>query len=182
MATSTPQNNGLRAVPPRPQQPPQVPRSDRQINNKLNVKFSPDGIIPPLALHLSKTTVVNAADTQKTPAALPGSNFNSNEDIRAFANAIRQQARDRAGLRAMDAEALDTILRMIPDTTGSMAGARMRARRVSRWLKKIAAAEKLIAKSSVALYASFQREYESELSKVGKGRAQPTPRAPFTWN
>ncbi|MEO3750152.1 plasmid transfer protein TraA [Streptomyces sp. B6B3] len=111
----------------------------------------------------------------------PGSDFMSNEDIRAFSEHVRREARTRATERSMDAEQLQAVLRHIPDSTGSRAGSRARARRVSRHLKLIAAAEKLIARRAAALYAAFEREYESELRKVGKGRAQQQPRAPFTW-
>jgi hypothetical protein len=187
MTTPVPYGNGgLRSVPPRPRRAPlpQPPASDRRINNKLNVKFSPEGLIPPLALHLSKTTVVNAPSAQagSSSKAAPGSDFNSNEDIRAFANYIRKEGRDRAAVRAMDAEALETILRMIPDSTGSMAGARMRARRVSRWVRKIAAAEKLIAKCGVGLHAAFEKEFEVELSRIARARPRQPNRSPFTWN
>ncbi|MFJ3839446.1 plasmid transfer protein TraA [Streptomyces sp. NPDC090054] len=185
MTTPAP-NNGLRAVPPRPRHDPdgsRLPARDRQVNNKLNVKFSPDGLLPPLALHLTKTTVVNGGGTQAdTTKSAPGSDFTSNEDIHAYANHGRKLYRDRACLTAMDAEALVAILRHIPDTSGSFAGARIRAAKVSRPLKRIAALEKTIAKLYVVLYAGFQREFEAELNKVGKARAQKAPRAPFSWS
>jgi predicted RNA-binding Zn ribbon-like protein len=99
----------------------------------------------------------------------------SNEDIRAFCEFIRKHARNRAVERAMDAEQLEAILRHIPTQDGSMGGARLRARRVSRHLKKIAKAEQAIAKAAAALYAQFEQEYEANLRKVGKARGpQPT--------
>lgn len=111
----------------------------------------------------------------------PGSGFMSNEDIHKFSEYIRKEGRKRAGERAMDAEQLEQVLRHIPDSTGSLVGARMRARRVSRHLKRIAKAEQLIAKEGTALYAAFEREYEAELRKVGRGRAaQPRPSG-FAW-
>lgn len=111
----------------------------------------------------------------------PGSDFMSNEDIRAFSEHLRKEARNRAVERSMDAAQLEARLRNIPDASGRMHGARARARRVSRYLKLIAAGEKAIAKWSTALYSAFEREYEAELIKIGKGRAQPQQRQPFNW-
>lgn len=109
--------------------------------------------------------------------ALPGSGFTSDEDIRAFSEAIRRQARPRAVERSLDAETLYSVLRAIPDVAGSLSGSRARARRVSKHLKRIAAAEKLIAKQAAAMYATFCREFEAELSQVSRGRARQAPRA-----
>lgn len=115
------------------------------------------------------------------PKSSPGSDFMSNEDIRAFCEDGRKKARQRAVERALDAEMLEGRLRNIPDTRGSMAGARARARRVTRWLKRVAQAEKLIAKWYAALYSAFEREYESELMKIGKARSQQKPQPRFGW-
>lgn len=109
----------------------------------------------------------------------PGAGFMSNEDIHAFCEHVRKHARNRAVERTMDAEQLESVLRHIPTPDGAMGGARFRAIRVSRHLKRIGRAEQLIAKEAAALYAQFQREYESELNKVGKAR--PKPAAKFTF-
>lgn len=111
----------------------------------------------------------------------PGGDFMSNEDIRAFSEYVRKAARKRAVERALDAEMLEARLRNIPDGYGSMSGSRARARRVSRHLKRIAQAEKLIAKYGSALYAAFEREYEAELMKIGKARSQQKPHSRFGW-
>ncbi|MGW3594989.1 plasmid transfer protein TraA [Streptomyces sp. NPDC005167] len=112
---------------------------------------------------------------------IPGSDFMSNEDIRAFCEHLRKESRNRATERAMDGDHLEAVLRAIPDLGGSLGGSRARARRVTRWLKKIAAAEKAIQKYSASLYATFEREYDSELRKIGKGRQQVKPAARFGW-
>lgn len=109
----------------------------------------------------------------------PGADFMSNESVRAFCEFVRKNARNRAVERAMDAEQLEQVLRHIPTEDGSMAGARLRSRRVSRHLKKIAKAEQEIAKSAAGLYAQFEREFESNLRKVGKAR--PPQPARFTF-
>ncbi|MFI7274113.1 plasmid transfer protein TraA [Streptomyces sp. NPDC049879] len=128
------------------------------------------------------TPIGQSAAGQAADQAAPGAEFMTNEDIRSFSEHVRKVARNKAVERSMDAEHLAQVLRHIPTADGSMAGARMRARRVARHLKAIASAEKLIAKQAAALYASFEREFESDLRKVGKARPAKQPRAPFTFN
>lgn len=118
---------------------------------------------------------------QGTGGKVPGSDFMSNEEIRAFCEHHRKRARNGATELAMDADHLEAVLRSIPDVTGSLGGSRARARRVSRWLKKAAAADKAKQKYFASVYATFEREYESELRKVGKGRQQPRPSTKFGW-
>ncbi|ARQ69740.1 plasmid transfer protein TraA [Streptomyces marincola] len=122
-----------------------------------------------------------AGQRSDTAQGTPGANFMSNEDVRAFSEYVRKTARNRAVERSMDAEHLTQVLRHIPTADGSTAGARMRARRVARHLRAIAAAEKVIAKQAAALYGSFEREFESDLRKVGKARPAKQPRAPFSF-
>ncbi|MGQ4353190.1 plasmid transfer protein TraA [Streptomyces drozdowiczii] len=160
------------------------------------------GIAPPVSTHktgggfrpaanvaFNKTTIINGsnghggqpAGVQGTGGKIPGSDFMSNEDIRAFCEYHRKQSRNGATELAMDADHLVTVLRTIPDTTGSLSGSRARARRVSRWLKKAAAAEKAKQKYFAALYGTFEREYESNLRRVGKGRTQAQRPTKFGW-
>lgn len=143
--------------------------------------------------HIEDNTPTTPRPANNTPAAgpaaggaggakaTPGADFMSNEDIQKFSEHLRKNARHRAVERAMDAAQLEAVLRTIPDSSGSMAGARMRARRVTRHLKRIARAEQVIAKSAAGLYAQFENEYESELRKIGKGRGTRTTRQPFGW-
>lgn len=175
-----------RTVPPRPATPPATPPQMTKTKPDVNKTRNFGGFNVNPALNI---TVVGTNNNGSAPAApgpggggsspagtgTPGSGFASNEDIQAFSEAVRKQARNRAVERAMDAEQLEQVLRHIPTPDGSMAGARLRARRVSRHAKKIAKAEQEIAKAAAALHAQFQREFESELSKVGKARPpQPT--------
>lgn len=111
----------------------------------------------------------------------PGADFMSNEDLRAFSEHLRKEARNRAVERSMDAAQLEARLRNIPDASGRMHGSRARARRVTRYLKLIAAGEKAIAKWSTALYSAFEREFEAELIKIGKGRNAPHTGQKFNW-
>ncbi|MEV7654631.1 plasmid transfer protein TraA [Streptomyces anulatus] len=149
------------------------------------------GFNPSIGLAVNKTVVNgNGQGTAAAPGAgaaggtggkVPGSDFMSNEDIRAFCEYLRKESRNRATERAMDADHLEAVLRTIPDGGGSLHGARARARRVSRWLKKVAAAEKNIQKYSAMIYGTFEREYESDLRKVGKGRTQQPRPTKFGW-
>lgn len=177
MAThqSSPRTAARQRAAKRTQAPPKVV-------NKTGGGFNPS-INPSLNITVAKG---GGGQTAGAPAkgggsGTPGADFMSNEDIQKFSEHIRKSARSRANERAMDAEQLEAVLRAIPDSIGSMAGARMRARRVSKNLKRIARAEQLIAKWAAGLYATFEREYEAELRKVGKGRTKQNTRAPFGW-
>lgn len=139
-------------------------------------------INPTVNINLQKN--VNQGSTNGNGAAakgMPGGDFTSNEDIQAYCEHGRKDARKRAVERSLDAAVLEGRLQNIPDTMGSMSGSRARARRVVRWLKRIAQAEKLIAKWYAALFAAFEREFESELMKIGKGRQQQKPNHRFNW-
>ncbi|HMG61808.1 MAG TPA: plasmid transfer protein TraA [Streptosporangiaceae bacterium] len=147
--------------------------------------FNPS-VNPTLSINVTKGPKAGAtqAGTPVSPGhsggGTPGASFMSNEDIHKFSEHIRKEGRKRAGERAMDAEQLEQVLRNIPDSAGSMTGARMRARRVSRHLKRIAKAEQLIAKEAAALYSQFEREYEAQLRKISAARPKQT-RTQFGW-
>ncbi|MFJ2568930.1 plasmid transfer protein TraA [Streptomyces halstedii] len=195
---TTPANDSTSYSPgPRPVGEPAFPRSQqnraangRTDNRTINKSRTGGGFNPSLNLTVKGGggQAHNAVGQQAAPAGpggtggkIPGSDFMSNEDIQAFCEHLRKEARNRATERAMDADHLEAVLRTIPDAGGSLHGARARARRVSRWLKKIAAAEKAIQKYSAMVYGTFEREYESDLRKVGKGRYQPPAAAKFGW-
>lgn len=157
--------------------PPQ-PRSKtpKHVNKSTSLNPALNG-----SININITKGGGSAQKKSGQEGMPGGDFLSNEDIRAFSEYGRKQARQRAVERALDAEMLEGRLRNIPDTSGSMAGARARARRVTRWLKRIAQAEKLMAKWYSALYSAFEREYEAELMKIGKGRQQQKQQSRFGW-
>jgi hypothetical protein len=167
-------------VPPPPNYAPTNGRQRPNRNTKVNinkVSLVPDmPSLPPLSFSYSKTTVVAGGHGNGSGRATPGSGFTSDEDIRAYCEAIRKEHRPRAVLRALDAETLESVLRQIPDRNGSMSGSRARARRVTRHLKRIAAAEKLITKQAAALWSTFTREFEAELAQISNGRHRGDPR------
>lgn len=169
-----------RRSPEPPPRPRTAPTNGRTVN-KAGGGFNPSANVT-----YSKTVINGGGNGQQAGGAgghggkVPGADFMSNDDIRAFCEYIRKESRNRATERAMDADHLEAVLRTIPDLTGSLGGSRARARRVSRWLKKIAAAEKNIQKYAASVYATFEREYDSELRKIGKGRTQqPRPAQRF---
>ena len=145
------------------------------LNPALNITVNDKGS------KTAPTTGGTAGSGGRGPQGTPGADFMSNEDIRAFSEHLRKEARNRAVERSMDAAQLEARLRNIPDAAGRMHGARARARRVTRYLKLIAAGEKAIAKWSTALYSAFEREFEAELIKIGKGRNTPSANSRFTW-
>ncbi|MGO4418628.1 hypothetical protein AB4Z54_07665, partial [Streptomyces sp. MCAF7] len=153
-------------------QPFTNPRSPKYNVEKVNLFPDISGLVPPLSFSYTKTTVVNGGSSGPAKKGTPGADFLSNEDIRTFSEHGRKTARDRATTTAMDIDMLEARLRSIPDVTGSMQGARARAKRVVRWGRRIAQAEKLIARWYAALYGAFEREYEAELVRIGRGRAQ----------
>ncbi|MGW0015393.1 plasmid transfer protein TraA [Streptomyces tendae] len=174
------------ATPPRPATPPHT--GVKNINKTRHTGGF--NLNPSLTINAPSGRGNNGSTIgqQPTPAGTPqhkgtpGADFMSNEDVRAFCEHVRKESRNRATERAMDADHLEAVLRTIPDQAGSLSGSRARARRVSRWAKKIAAAEKQIQKYAAALYGTFEREYESNLRTVGKGRMQaPRTRQPFNW-
>ncbi|WP_306317251.1 MULTISPECIES: plasmid transfer protein TraA [unclassified Streptomyces] len=178
-------------VPPPPNYPPSntapAPangnRNGKKYSGKVNInKLSlvPDvPSLPPLSFSYNRTTVVQGGGGSGAGRrATPGSGFTSDEDIRAYCESLRKEARPRAVERALDSEVLESALRSIPDQHGSMAGSRARARRVTRHLKRIAAAEKLISKQASALWATFTREFQAELAQISSGRRQGDPRVP----
>ncbi|GAA2629767.1 plasmid transfer protein TraA [Streptomyces axinellae] len=167
-------------APPRPVSPPAfVPKPTKAAQPKHVNKTR--NLTPSLNGALTINIVKGGGQAQQGPKGPPGGDFMSNEDIQKFCEDGRKKARQRAVERSLDAEMLEGRLRNIPDVTGSMSGARARARRVVRWLNRIAQAEKLIAKWYSALYSAFEREYEAELMKIGKGRSQQKPQARFGW-
>lgn len=171
-------------TPPRPRTAPTAGAAPSTMKSKTGGGFNPSGSVA-----FNKTTIINGGgSTAGQPGAgpgtggkVPGSDFMGNEDIRAFCEHHRKQSRNGATELAMDADHLEAVLRTIPDANGRLNGSRARARRVSRWLKKAAAADKAKQKYFASLYGTFEREYESELRKIGKGRTQPKPRQPFGW-
>lgn len=161
---------------------PGQPRGVRGGQSPVNKTRNGGGFNPSVNPTVNISVVKGATHTpQKGAQGVPGGDFMSNEDIRAFCEHGRKDSRKRAVERALDAEMLQGRLANIPDSFGNMSGARMRARRVTRWLKRIAQAEKLIAKWYSALYSAFEREYESELMKIGKARTQQKQPSKFGW-
>lgn len=174
---ATPQRP-VRAVPQQPASASPRTQVDKAINKSR--AFSPS-VNPTVNISVLKNGSQPAQSKAQQHKGAPGGDFLSNEDIRAFCEHGRKGARQSAVERSLDAEMLEGRLRNIPDTTGSMSGARARARRVTRWLKRIAQADKMIAKWYSALYSAFEREYEAELMKIGKGRQQQKPQSRFNW-
>ncbi|MGW2090030.1 plasmid transfer protein TraA [Streptomyces sp. NPDC001880] len=174
-------------TPPRPTTPP---TNGATVGPQtVNRNRTGGGFNPSVSLGFTKVTQQGGGGVgQQAGAAgaagggkVPGSDFMSNEDIRAFCEHHRKKSRNGATELAMDADHLEAVLRTIPDTSGSRSGSRARSRRVTRWLKKAAAAQKAQQKYFASLYGAFEREFESELRTIGKGRAQPKPRQPFGW-
>lgn len=171
-------------VPPRPTTPPTAGVTNMTKNRTKNGGGFNPSVNPSFNLSVNTNSGGNKngntagqAPTGSRGGSVPGADFGSNEDIRAFCEHHRKKSRNGATELAMDADHLEAVLRTIPDLGGSLGGSRARARRVSRWLKKAAAAEKNKQKYFAALFGTFEREYDSQLRQIGKGRLQQN-RAP----
>lgn len=153
---------------------------NKTTKTKVGGGFNPS-LNPTISVNISKGGTQEAAAPQAAGRGngTPGGDFMSNDDIRAWCEHVRKAARNRAVERAMDAEQLEAVLKRIPTSDGSRAGSMMRARRVSRHLKRIARAEQVVAKAAAAAYAQFEAEFEADLRKVGKAR--PAQAARFTF-
>lgn len=172
-------------VPPRPTTPPAA--GTKTVNKARNGGGFNPSINPTFNLSMTKSSPQNGNSSagqipsQGKGGSVPGADFSSNDDIRAFCEHHRKKCRNGATELAMDADHLEAVLKTIPDLGGSLGGSRARARRVSRWLKKAAAAEKNKQKYFAALFGTFEREYDSELRKIGKGRTQQTRGPGLSW-
>ncbi|XCM28887.1 plasmid transfer protein TraA [Streptomyces parvus] len=171
-------------APPRPRTAPTNGAHPGGVNNSKN--RTGGGFNPSIGLAVNKTVVngqpgAGTAPGGGTGGKVPGSDFMSNEDIRAFCEYHRKEARNGATELALDSDHMETVLRAIADPNGTLGGSRARARRVTRWLKKAAAARKAEQKYFSALYATFEREYDSNLRTVGKARSQQRPTRTFDW-
>lgn len=160
----------------------------RTDNRTINKTRNGGGFNPSLNLTVNEKTGLphsvgqpgqQGEGQQSGGGKVPGSDFMSNEDIRAYCEHYRKKGRNLATEMAMDADHLEAVLRTIRDSSGSLGGSRARARRVTRWLKKAAAAQKAQQKYFASLYGTFEREYESNLRTI-KARQQPAARS-FNW-
>lgn len=191
-------------TPPRPQHAPtngsgwtttapQTPRQGTAPNAAKNVNktrngggFNPSLNLTP-NINVTKNTGNGSSGAARGNGAghskVPGSDFMSNEDIRAYCEYRRKQMRELATEVAMDIDYLEAALATIPDENGSRSGARARSRRVGRPGKRSAAALKNCQKYFAQVFGTFEREYDSALRKVGKGRIQQQNRVvnKFNW-
>ncbi|MFH9225924.1 plasmid transfer protein TraA [Streptomyces lydicus] len=179
-------------VPPRPTTPPTSATKNLTKNVTRNGGGFNPSLNPSLTLNIPGPkgggSTGNTSGSGAAPGggarggSVPGADFMSNDDIRAFCEYVRKDSRNRATERSMDADHLEAVLKTIPDAMGNRSGSRARARRVSRWLKKIAAAEKNIQKYAAMTYGTFEREYEAQLRTISKGRPKQNHRQPFNWH
>ena len=96
-------------------------------------------------------------------------------DIRNYCEKARGEFLRLSFELAMAAEVLQAVLKEVPDPDGRPFGARARARRVARHLKRTATDARDAAKNAARTYAAFQREFDPELSATA--RTRPASRA-----
>ncbi|MEV6978743.1 plasmid transfer protein TraA [Kitasatospora sp. NPDC093806] len=103
--------------------------------------------------------------------------FFTNADVRAFCERGRSALMQICFELAMAHEILNAVLKEVPDADGRPFGAQARARRVSKHFKKAADDAKDCAAEIARTYASFQKEFDPEISRVARPRQ--APRRPF---
>ncbi|MFF4673037.1 plasmid transfer protein TraA [Streptomyces sp. NPDC001279] len=139
-------------------------KPDKEYNKNFGATFSP-----------GLTITVNAGN--KTTAAAPAQgatghggggshfilgepDFNNTEDVRAYCNHVRALMLQAAIELAIGSKILEARLAQAQALPGdTVVQTRMRAKRVSRKLKKAADGATAAAKSAVGAYAAFNREY-----------------------
>ncbi|WP_327073850.1 hypothetical protein OG196_23485 [Kitasatospora purpeofusca] len=105
--------------------------------------------------------------------------FFTNADVRAFCERGRSALMQICFELSMAHEILNAVLKEVPDSDGIPFGAHARARRVSRHFKKAADDAKDCAAEIARTYASFQREFDPEISRVARPRQAPRRKFDF---
>ncbi|WP_329488555.1 hypothetical protein OG618_18155 [Kitasatospora sp. NBC_01246] len=105
--------------------------------------------------------------------------FFTNADVRAFCERGRSALMQICFELSMAHEILNAVLKEVPDADGRPFGAQARARRVSKHFKKAADDAKDCAAEIARTYASFQREFDPEISRVARPRQAPRRKFDF---
>ena len=140
------------------------------------------GFVPPINL-----TVNNNRGGKGVPGArvhteslLPAPEFTSPAHVRNYCNTLRAAGVTLSIEVAMAAEILDSVLAAVPDPEGRAFGSRIRARKVTRKLRKSADSLRDAAKNAAACYSAFQQEFEEEINRV-RYRARKPQQPVMNW-
>lgn len=105
---------------------------------------------------------------------LPAPEFTNPAQVRNYCNTLRAAGVTLSIEVAMAAEILESVLAAVPDPEGRAFGSRIRARKVSRKMRKAADELRGAAKNAAACYATFQQEFEEEINRVRHRARRPT--------
>jgi hypothetical protein len=105
---------------------------------------------------------------------LPAPDFGSPALVRNYCNTLRAAGVTLSIEVAMAAEILESVLAAVPDPEGRAFGSRIRAKKVSRKMRKAADELRGAAKNAAACYATFQQEFEEEINRVRHRARRPT--------
>ncbi|NNN36149.1 sporulation protein SsgA [Streptomyces sp. S3(2020)] len=111
---------------------------------------------------------------------LPAPEFTSPAQVRNYCNTLRAAGVTLSIEVAMAAEILDSVLAAVPDPEGRAFGSRIRARKVTRKLRKSADSLRDAAKNAAACYSAFQQEFEEEINRV-RHRARKPQQPVMNW-
>ncbi|MFJ9676386.1 plasmid transfer protein TraA [Streptomyces sp. NPDC101221] len=135
--------------------------------------------VPPVNVTINRTTNKGQGGGQQSGGRqshfiLGEPEFNSAEDVRNYCNHVRALMIQAAIELAMAAKILEARLAQAQTLPGdNPIQGRMRARKVGRSLKKAADGATSAAKSAVATYGAFTREY-ADLMRPRPQRQAPT--------
>ncbi len=132
---------------------------------------------PPINININRTQNIGAGGgASRNRSLLPAPEFTSPAQVRNYCNTLRAAGVTLSIEVAMAAEILESVLAAVPDPEGRAFGSRIRARKVSRKMRKAADDLRGAAKNAAGCYATFQQEFEEEINRV-RHRAR-RPQAP----
>ncbi|MDX3383724.1 plasmid transfer protein TraA [Streptomyces niveiscabiei] len=141
--------------------------------------------VPPINVTVNNTK--NPGDARgggggrgHSDSLLPAPEFGSPAQVRNYCNSLRAAGVMLSIEVAMAAEIIQGVLAAVPDPEGRAFGSRIRARKVSRKMRKSADALRDAAKNAASCYSIFQQEFEEEINRV-RHRARKPAQPVMNW-
>ncbi|MEU5243418.1 plasmid transfer protein TraA [Streptomyces asoensis] len=138
--------------------------------------------VPPINVTVNNTKHAGRAGGGRShsESLLPSPEFGSPAQVRNYCNSLRAAGVMLSIEVAMAAEIIQGVLAAVPDPEGRAFGSRVRARKVSRKMRKSADALRDAAKNAASCYAVFQQEFEEEINRV-RHRARKPAQPVMNW-
>jgi hypothetical protein len=138
--------------------------------------------VPPVNININRTQNVGTSGGRSNGAnsLLPAPEFSSPAEVRNYCNTLRAAGVTLSIEVAMAAEILESVLAAVPDPEGRAFGSRLRARKVSRKMRKAADDLRDAAKNAAGCYSTFQQTFEEEINRV-RHRARKPQQPVMNW-